>query len=464
MLDWIRRLMGDGKPQPPATRQPAPAPVSASVPAKREEAETGAEEQHDGFLCREPILGRDQKIVAYEFSHPQNLQSRFKEKRLRVRQFYDDVLLQHLAALDLRAFLQDRLAFIELSPASLTHPDFARLPRRNLALTLAFTEIAAPRSDPALSAARPLLERLRAEGMLVGLKWQAGWRTEALPEGLDFVQVSRRDLQDAAGEATITALRPAGAERPALRLVAADLCTPEDFRLAYRQGFDLFRGDFIRLRAPGKVAHASLDRLRILQLLQHLRHDAETARITQEIRQDPMLSYRLLRYVNSPAFGMRQEIKGLDQALALLGRDNFYRWLSTLLFHVTDPGYYEYALIEQALARAALLERLGKAAGERGAALEALFLTGLFSLLDKLMGEPLEKLTAAVQLPTAVTAALVRREGKLAKGLALAEACETLAAENIAECARVLGFSAREVNLALVEALAWAHEMAQASV
>ncbi|MDR2678610.1 MAG: hypothetical protein LBB51_04130, partial [Zoogloeaceae bacterium] len=192
MLDWIRQFMGGDKPQP-ATRAPS---VRAPVPVKVEEAEpqaaeTGAEETPDGFLCRAPVLGRDQKIVAYEFSHPQNLQSRIKEKRLRVRQFYDDVLLQHLAALDLRAFLQDRLAFIELSPASLAHPDFARLPRQNLALTLAFTETAAPRSDPALFAARALLERLRAEGMQIGVKWQAGWETKALPEGLDFIQISR---------------------------------------------------------------------------------------------------------------------------------------------------------------------------------------------------------------------------------------------------------------------------------
>jgi hypothetical protein len=34
--------------------------------------------------------------------------------------------------------------------------------------------------------------------------------------------------------------------------------------------------------------------------------------------------------------------------------------------------------------------------------------------------------------------------------------------EELAESPRVLGFSAQEVNLALVDALAWAHEMAQA--
>jgi EAL and modified HD-GYP domain-containing signal transduction protein len=175
-----------------------------------------------------------------------------------------------------------------------------------------------------------------------------------------------------------------------------------------------------------------------------------------------VLSYRLLRYVNAPVFGLYRQIDNLDQALTMLGRNNLYRWLSFLLFNVTDPGYYEWALTEQALARAALMERLGKQATQSGmldVSPDALFLTGLFSLLDQLMGEPLEELTQKIQIPSAVVAALTRREGTLAQFLALTEACESMNPESIAQHATVLGLSDRTVNLAVFDALAWAHEM-----
>ncbi|MDR2164798.1 MAG: HDOD domain-containing protein [Zoogloeaceae bacterium] len=429
--------------------------------------------EREGFISREPLLGRDQRIVAYEFSHA--LQSRIAEKRLLVRQFYDDVLLRHLAALDLDGFLEGRLAFLELSPASLSHPAFVQLPRHNIFLSLALTVTDAPLADMALVRALPSLKALRANGTRVGMKWQYAWKMEAsgwdaLLAEIDFIRISWREFQDDSDDALerlVSLLRPVTRTLTAgtspLRLVASELRTPEDFRRAYRLGFDLFRGDFINHREPGKISRSSTNRLRILQLLRHLRHDAETSRLTQEIRQDPVLSYRLLRYVNSAALGLNRQIGSLDQALTILGRDTLYRWLSTLLFHVVDPGYYEWALTEQALARAALMERLGKYAGHAGLTRDDLFLAGLFSLLDKLLGEPLEKLATDIQVSDELRAALVHRRGPLAQYLAFAEACETTNTENIAARAQALGLSAQMVNLAIVEALAWAQEMTRFS-
>jgi EAL and modified HD-GYP domain-containing signal transduction protein len=177
------------------------------------------------------------------------------------------------------------------------------------------------------------------------------------------------------------------------------------------------------------------------------------------MKQDPVLSYRLLAYANSPLLGMTSKITHLGQAMTIIGRDKLYRWLASLLFNVADPGYYEWALTEQALARAALMERLGK--NVTGVKPDALFLTGLFSLLDQLMGKPMEELVTQIQISEDIQIALVRREGVLARFLALAEACERMDPETIAQNAGALGFSSRTVSLAVFDALAWAHSMAQ---
>lgn len=446
---------------PARTIQPPRSSAEVSLPREKKMAELPA------FVCREALLGRDQKIIGYEFSHPRSLQSRMMEKRARVRQFYDDVLLRHLAGLRLESFLGERLALLGITPASLAHPMLTYLPRDNMALALHLEAGEALPQGEALAKMVTDIEALRAQGMRIGLKWQGQWMADTaeaesawqqIGASLDFIQVDWPEFTAGAATTPLNWLIAHARQESALRLMACGLVKPDDFQRSYRLGFDLFHGVFINDREPGKAAKDTANRLRILQLMNGLRKDEETRWLTQELQQDPVLSYRLLRYVNTPAFGMPRQIETIGQALTILGRNNLYRWLSSLLFKVSDPGYYEWALAEQALARAALMERLRRPE-DVGVTPDALFLTGLFSLLDKLMDEPLETLTQKVLIPPSVSAALTRREGLLAHYLELAEACERMNPEDIAQRAARLGLSDRAVTLATFEALAWAHEM-----
>ncbi|GHU43152.1 hypothetical protein AGMMS50289_09080 [Betaproteobacteria bacterium] len=499
MLGFLRGIFGNHTEQASSADTPTPERLAPQVvapppqiaatarPAPEPEPEPALEAHLPAFICREALVGRDQRIFGYEFSHPQQLQSRIMEKRSLVHQYYDEVLMSHLADLKLDSILGKRLALIEISPASLAHPALASLPRQNIALSLAFADDGTQLDASTMASVKQSIVQLRADGIRVGLKWLRQYSATSSAElawlkllpYLDFVQVAWSEYAgDASDEAfsdqvnrfrQVTRLNPelqatgnADAEAVPLRLIASDLARPDDFKLCYRLGFDMFRGSFINNRAAQKISKSAANRLRIMQLLNDLRHDEETRKLTQELRQDPVLSYRLLRYVNAPVFGLYRQIDSLDQALTMLGRTNLYRWLSFLLFNVTDPGYYEWALTEQALARAALMERLGKQAAQAGmtdVSTDALFLTGLFSLLDQLMGEPLEELTRKIQIPPAVVAALTKREGPLAQFLALTEACESMNPESIARHAAALGLSDRTVNLAVFDALAWAHEM-----
>jgi EAL and modified HD-GYP domain-containing signal transduction protein len=312
--------------------------------------------------------------------------------------------------------------------------------------------------------------QLRGNGARIGLKWQSGWPRRAddfpLLAQADFIQVACPDCVGTDSSAFFSDLRRSCQQSPAsnagtrqampLRLIASDLQTPDDFWQCYRLGVDFFRGAFINSRERRKTK-STINRLRVLQLLRRLRQDADTEQLEEELKQDPVLSYRLLTYANSPLLGTTTKITHLRQAVTIIGRNQLYRWLASLLFNVSDPGYYEWALTEQALARAALMERLGRDTLDAKA--DALFLTGLFSLLDQLMGEPIEELAMQVQLAEDIQAALVRREGVLARFLALAEACERMDPETIAQRAEALGLSARAVSLAVFDALSWAHAM-----
>ena len=46
----------------------------------------------------------------------------------------------------------------------------------------------------------------------------------------------------------------------------------------------------------------------------------------------PMLSYKLLRYINAPVNGFQQQIRSIAHALVIIGYKQLYRWLTLLLF------------------------------------------------------------------------------------------------------------------------------------
>jgi len=460
-----------GKPQEPVPQGRAdkapetPSRFDADVSSQTPDTNDSA----DAFLCREAILGRDQRIIGYEFSHPQHMRAHLTDKRAGLRQYYDKALLDQLTGMQLESIIGERLAFLEISARSLGNPTLTLLPKDNVALIIAFpenTELAAATVQEAIQNG----ETLRAHGLLIGIKWQRHWRTDAegvaILQQIDFVHIAWPEYAEHSAllptiyqnVKQVNATASPQRARP-LRLIASDLNTPNDFRECYRLGFDFFCGAFINHKQEKKATKSAVNRLRIIQLLNNLRRDAHTRELEQELKQDPALSYHLLRYANSPALGVRHEITSIAQAITLLGRNYLYRWLSFLLLNVADPGYREWVLTEQALARAALMERLGRIKKDSAISPDSFFLTGLFSLLDQLMGYSLDELIAKIQIPDEIRLALVRREGALAQYLALAEACESTIPENIEYRSSQLGFSAPEVNLAVFSALSWAHEM-----
>ena len=114
--------------------------------------------------------------------------------------------------------------------------------------------------------------------------------------------------------------------------------------------------------------------------------------------------------------------------------------------------------METAVVRGRLAELLGFRALGRGEG-ENLFVAGMFSLFDRLLGLPMQEVLDTIQLPDEVVAALLTRGGKYGPYLALAEACE-LNSNLVASLASNLNISPMELNKAHLQALAWAQNVA----
>jgi EAL and modified HD-GYP domain-containing signal transduction protein len=436
-----------------------PSPNSPNSPNSPDLPTAAAAAPAHSFVSREPVLNRNEQIAGYEFSLHEKTQLRLKGEMDLLQKVYDDALLRNLTSLGVNALLGSRLAFVRLSPVSLGNPLIQQLPVNNTVLMLAPARMAL---DPAHL--QPQLDTLRQAGFSYGWLLRKTQMDEhpglpALAASADYVQIEAAGFDGMEIKLLLKSLlaaRPAGL--PKIRLIAHELNTFEEFHLCFEGGFDFFLGQFITSRENWHPPKSDINRLRVIELLNLLRGGAEFDIIAKQLKYDPVLTFKLLRYLNSPLMGLQSPVATMDKALIVLGRERFYRWLSLLLFDIKAPGYRERIFTEQALARASFLESLA-GQGNLPAQKDQLFMLGLFSLLELLIGQPIEAILAQTRLPEAVHAALLGQPGPYRDALLLAIAAEDRSPQEIEQLAGICGLDALRVSLGSVEALTWANEI-----
>ena len=161
--------------------------------------------------------------------------------------------------------------------------------------------------------------------------------------------------------------------------------------------------------------------------------------------------------INSCGFGLSVEITSFRHAVMILGMNKLFRW-ATLLMTAARPGGAAPAAGTAAVVRGRLMELL---AAELMPAEECdhAFVVGVFSLLDTLLGVPMEKALESVNLPDSGVRALLHNEGPLAPFLKLAKACESGDEVAFALAAEALQLSNHQVNWAHLQALIWADQL-----
>ena len=295
---------------------------------------------------------------------------------------------------------------------------------------------------PADALARPetlaLIERLHRDGVALSLSdYRPGMALPGVPFRFllaDYVAHPRLD------------------DPPALPL-ARGLADPAAFDQAIEHGYAGAAGWFFLHGTPPtgplRTSHAQI--VRVLNLV---RKNAAINLIEDALKQDITISYKLLKYINSPAYGLGKEIQSFRHAVSLLGYDKLNKWLSLLLV-TSSHNPIAPALMQTAIARGRFMEIV---AANRfpPPQRDNLFIVGAFSLLHILFGAPLADILAAIDLPDAIVAALTRRTGDFAPFLALALACENETPALLIELTSQLGLSAATVNHAQIEALAFA--------
>ncbi len=449
----LNRLVGmlSGKPDKVAPQ------VNKAVLAETDKAPTTAEPQAEAgkapsVMRREAMLGREQRVAGYTFMLRRTPESADDAALPDVQRLYDETLLDNLQRMDITRLLGQRLAFVPISTATLLESRIDDWPAAGTVWVL--------KLDAHTHIGEALLARLEAL-KTQGFQFAVEADDVVHPDRHNLLQLASHVLMDVSGEdiPAITAqMAVVSKVAPGKHFVAMGVQTLEAFHMCHKLQFALFMGPFITRREKLDTPTVGPSRAKVLDLMNRVRTGAEQPELAEQFRHDPALSMRLLRYVNSPGMGLMNKVGGIEQALMVMGQDKLYRWLTLVLFTGGQAQSLDQAVLENALARGRMAERLaGRALSAK--ARDEIFVAGLFSLLDVVMNMPMEQLLKQVSLPEDISEAILHQRGPYAPYLAVAVACENDEQASMAALAKQIGREIVEINVAHMDALLWAQQL-----
>lgn len=382
------------------------------------------------YIARQPILDREQNTYGYELlfrSGPENF-FQSNDPDLATCHTIDFSLLFGSVALT-----GPQPAFINCTRNVLLRDIVTLLPRDRVVIEVLENVTA---DEEVLAAC----DRLRSAGYSIVLDDYVP--TPDSKRLLRFANMVKVDFlaTDAARQSAIaTDMRHRG-----IRLVAEKIETREQFEFALRLGYHYFQGYFFCKPQSLKMQDIPCSKLSYVQVLSIANHELyDVDELEQAILREPSLCYRLLRYLNSAAFGLFP-VRSIRHALSLLGQREIRKWVS-IVVAISISYDRPCELISNALIRARTCETLAIACGEDSS---SAFIVGIMSLMDAILDRPMEVVIAQLPLTQQCKEALRCADNSFGKLLRLAICCERGAWEEI-------GANAVERNLA--EDVVWDH-------
>ncbi|RMD68436.1 MAG: HDOD domain-containing protein [Gammaproteobacteria bacterium] len=361
------------------------------------------------YLGRQPIFNRDLETVAYELLFRAGFGNRadVQDGDQATARIIEQICLES----DLAAIVEDKQAFINVTrPFILGEYPLPLKPGQVVLEVLEDITL-----DESLLEA---LKALRKKGYRIALDdflWQEG--VEPFIELAEFVKLDILSLSKDALEDYVQRLKPFD-----VKLLAEKVETWEQWEDCRERGFDYFQGYFMGKPRVLSGARLPQNRLTLLRLLSYIqRPDASVKEIEKLISSDVALSFRLLKVVNSAFYSFPTRVESVRRAVVLLGFDAIRRWATLIVLSAYNDNPPE--LLRLSLIRARMCESIAEEMGE-GRIKDSYFTMGLFSLLDALLDQPMERIIASLPLVEAINEALLHRAGRMGMVLRWVEAYE----------------------------------------
>jgi EAL and modified HD-GYP domain-containing signal transduction protein len=364
----------------------------------------------DTFIARQPILDRDQKVYAYELLFRDSLDNSMP--RIDGDAATGQLLKNSLLNIGLNEICNGRYAFINFTDNLLRQQLPLLLPREQVVVEI-LEDVAI--TNELITACQEIAK----QGFTIALD-DFVYREEYHPL-LEIADIIKFDFR--ASSVDEIRIQIESIKKFKLRLLAEKVETKEDFETAIKLGFVLFQGYFFcrpEIIKGKDIPTSQFAQLELAATVSQAELDYD--KLNEIINRDIGLSYKLLRYINSPFYAKLHKISAIKQALAYMGGDEIRRFIA--LSTISELSRNQPAeLLRISCIRAKFCELLG-ANSPATAKPGELFTVGLFSMLDTIMGQPMTKILIHLPLSDNLVTALTQRKGTLAAFLMLTIAYE----------------------------------------
>jgi len=393
------------------------------------------------YVARQPILTADESVLGYELLFRDGIVDYFSstDSDAASRSTLDASLL-----LGLDVLCDGRRAFINCTRDLLLNDYITLLPSDRVVVEILET---VPADEQVIAACR----RLKKAGYMIALDdFVAGDPREPLTPLADIIKV---DVRQSSLAESAAIFRQSGEQ---CRLLAEKVETREEFLATRKAGFTYFQGHFFRRPELMRAREIPANRINYLRLLKAVSQaELDPRELENAIKGEASLCYRLLRYLNSPVFGFPAEIRSVRHALVMLGEREVRRWVRLATTLVASQSRSSDLLLA-ALVRARFCELL---APRLQPCDSDLFLVGLLSLMDAILGIPMALVLAGISLDRETTAVLMGQNSPLFPVYELMLAQENAQWEKVAQLSSRLRLRGSFVAECHWKAMQWARQM-----
>ncbi|HEY0924587.1 EAL and HDOD domain-containing protein [Rheinheimera pacifica] len=400
------------------------------------------------YAARQPILNRNKELYAYELLFRDGLENVFPD--IDGDEATSRMVEGSQFSFGLDDFLGDKPGFINFTLDTLQKKYPSMLPKEQVVVEILET----------IQPGKRLLaecQDLKEKGYLLALDdyiHQPVWR-----HFYPFIDIIKIDFRSTSTD-TITDIKQAIADFPHIKLLAEKVETNEEFQVALDLGFSYFQGYFFSKPEMMQSKALSPAQMTLAELLYETsKSDLDLGKITQVFQRDVHLSYKLLRYSNSTIFKRRSEIETIKQALVVLGQAELKKFLS-LLFTSQISSDKPAELMRLSMTRARFAEGIAELHGKVDTA--KAFLTGMMSLMDAILDEPIDSVMSKLPLAREIKDALVMRQGVLSEYITLIQFYEQGQWQEANQAINMLQLPPDKVPDAYHTAVQWANEQMKA--